>query len=401
MTRRPVWHRIGLLLVAAVGLVPAAACSDDEPKRGEARLDIDGRAEVERQDGTDEVLTDDDRLRTGDRIALVEGEAVLRLGDGTTLELRAGRGDADDTVVVMGPTPVLEAGDLLVVTDDELEIDVADTSVTVTDGAARLSRGVGLTAGSYSAEVHLDSAGATRQIDPLRQLSVASLGQPPTGVTPLVVDPADPWDRRFLSDAIDAGSRLEALASGFTANLRRGTTLDVAFFTTVVPALVDQADVLAELLDPDRPAGDTVVGAAIAQLGARGTFAERWASVFAFRDSGAGWGLVARDQGVDGQAVVDAVRTAVDTAPLATPTTRPVGTDPSAAPPTGPGGGSGGSDPGSVVTTTTSTLPAPVLPSPPPAEEGQGLLDPILDPLLSPVTNVLNSLIGGLLGGLS
>jgi hypothetical protein len=282
-------------------------------------------------------------------------------------------------------------------------VSVADTDISIADGAARLSRGVGLTAASYTADVHLDSAGATRQIDPLRQISVASLGQPPTGVAPLVVDPADPWDRRFLADAIDLGQRLEALSSGFTANLRRGTVLDLAFFTGVVPALAQQPAFTADLLDGERDAGETVVGAAIAQLGDRGTFAERWQSVFSFRDSGAGWGLVALDQGVDGGEVLAAVRSAVDAAPLATPTTRPQGGGTSAAPPIGSGTtpGQSGGNPGSPVNSTTSTLPAPVLPSPPPADDDEGLLDPILDPLLTPVTNILNSLIGGLLGGLS
>ncbi len=173
--RRP----ISLLGMVVLCLGPIAACSDDGPKAGEARLDLDGRAEVERQDGETETLTDSDRLRVGDRLELVEGEAVLHLADGTTLELRAGRGEADDTAVVMGPKPVLEAGDLLVIAEDEVELSVANTDVTIADGAARLSRGIGLTAGSYTAEVNLDSAGATRQVDPLRQISVASLGQPP------------------------------------------------------------------------------------------------------------------------------------------------------------------------------------------------------------------------------
>jgi hypothetical protein len=377
----------------ALALLPIAACSDDGPKEGEARFELDGRASLERQGGDEVTLTDDERVRVGDRISMEEGDGVLHLPGGTTLELRAGRDDADDTVVVMGPKPVLAAGDLLAITEDEVVIDVADTDVTVTDGAARLSRGVGLTAGSYTAGLHLDSAGATRDVAALRQLSVATLGQPPTSSTPLVIDSADPWDRRFLGSAIDLGQRLEAVSNGFTANLRDGQGGTVAFFSGVLPDLAGQAEFTSRLLDGDRPAGETLIGAAIAAIGQRGTFTERWQSVFSFRDAGADWGLVATDQGVDGARLIEAVNGAVDKAPLDTATTRPVGPAPTPLPsvPTPPSGG--GPTP---MSTTTTTAPA-TLPGPP---EDEGLLDPILDPLLKPVTDVLNSLVGGLLGGL-
>jgi hypothetical protein len=381
-----------------LSLAPIAACHDDEPKQGEAKLDLDGRAAVERQDGADETLTADDRLRVGDRIRLVEGDAVLRLPGGTTLELRSGRGDADDTALVMGPKPVLQAGDLLVVTDRELTIDVADTDVTVSEGAARLGRGVGLTAGSYTADLHLDSAGAARDVGELRQLSVPSLGQPAASASPLVLDSADPWDRRFLGDAIDLGRRLEAVSNGFTASLAEGTSQTVAFFGRVLPGLAGEPAFTSDLLERDRDAGETLVGAAIADLGQRGTFADRWRSVFAFREAGADWGLVAADQGVDAEPLIGAVTGAIDRAPLETATVRPSG--PVANPPIGtpstvPGAGTGGG--GSAGPTTTTTTPPAPLPS---APDDDGLLDPLLDPLLKPVTNVLNSLIGGLLGGL-
>jgi hypothetical protein len=269
MTMRPMLRRGLLVAAVALSLGPIAACHDDEPKRGEARIDVDGKAAVERQDGDDETITEDDRLRVGDRITIEEGDAVLHLPNGTSLELRTGRGDADDTILVMGPKPVLEAGDLLVITDDELTVDVADTDVTVSSGAARLSRGVGLTAGSYTADLHLDSAGATRDLGELRQLSVATLGQPSSEPAPLVLDSADPWDRRFLGDAIDLGRRLEAVSNGFTASLPAGQGGTAAFFTSVLPGLADEPSFTADLIDRDRPAGETLVGAAIADLGQR------------------------------------------------------------------------------------------------------------------------------------
>jgi hypothetical protein len=68
-------------------------------------------------------------------------------------------------------------------------------------------------------------------------------------------------------------------------------------------------------VNPARPPGDTLVGAAIALESTRGTFAERWAAVFGFRDQNAGWGLVALDQGVARAALLATMDGAVSRAP--------------------------------------------------------------------------------------
>ena len=60
---------------------------------------------------------------------------------------------------------------------------------------------------------------------------------------------------------------------------------------------------------------DTLVGAAITLEGTRGTFAERWAAVFTFRDEGAEWGLVAMDQGVARVPLLNAIDAAISRGP--------------------------------------------------------------------------------------
>lgn len=393
-------RRLVTLSAISFVLVPIAACSDDDPKEGEAALRLNGSAVVERQDGDTVTLDGDDTLRVGDQITVRQGDATLRLPGGTVLELRSARDGADGTVLVMGPKPVLEAGDLLVVADDEVELDVAGTDVVVADGAARLGRGVGMSAGSYTAAIRLDSAGQQRVIPPLRQMQVATLGQPPTDPAPFTYRSSDPWDRRYLGDAIDLGARLEALSSGFTQSLRDGQGGTPAFFVDVLPGLADEAALTA--VDRERGAGETLVGLAIADLGSRGPFADRWASILAFRDAGAAWGLVALDQEVAAGPLLASLQAAVQAAPLDTATSGQPQLDPSTSSPLAPSTTvpSGGDPAPSTTTTTPAPTPTTTPLEDPGQDDGDGLLAPILNPLLEPVTNVLNSLVGGLLGGL-
>lgn len=385
-----------IAVVAAVALGPIAACSDDSPAKGEATLEVDGKALVVRQDGDREDITGDTDIRVGDQVTLVDGTGTLDLGGGASLELRAGNGDEADTKLVMGPVPVLEAGDVLATTTEEIRLSVDETKVRIIAGSARASRATGMEVAAYDADIELDSAGQQRTVPALREMSVPALGHPPAAARPFDYDASDPWDRRFLGEAIDLGQRLQALAEGYTQNLPDSAARTTEFFRQVLPGLVDEVEFTASLLDPRRPVGDTLVGAAIVDLGRRGTFTERWASVFAFRDAGAAWGLVALDQGVDGSPVLGAVTRAVEESPLA------IGPD-------GPGGsgGSGGSTSTTVVAggSTPTTVPGPgsggapttpttlVTPGDP---EGGGLLSPIVDP----VTDLLSGLINGLLGGL-
>jgi hypothetical protein len=165
----------------------------------------------------------------------------------------------------------------------------------------------------------------------------------------------------------------------------------------VLPGLSDEPEFTVNLLAPGRPAGETLVGAALADLGDRGTFGERWRSVFGFRDAGAAWGLVALDQGVDRAPLLGAITQAVDSSPItiagegpgrAGSTTSTTAASSSSATTVPRGGDTRG---GSGSPTTSTTLPTPRPPSTP------GPLDPLLDPL----TSLLTGLIDGLLGGLT
>ena len=64
---------------------------------------------------------------------------------------------------------------------------------------------------------------------------------------------------------------------------------------------------LARLVDPDRRAGDLLVGATISGLDRGGAYADRWRAAFRFSDAGATWGLVAMDRGVRPELVLEAL----------------------------------------------------------------------------------------------
>jgi hypothetical protein len=392
---------VGLLGLA---LLAPAGCSDDEPDVGEARLEVEGRAIVERRDGDEEVIDDDDTdLRAGDRVEVTEGVGRMVLRDGVRMELRAGIEDAADSMVRMGEVPVLEAGDLLVAAPESSAVEAAGTTVVVEAGAAQVSRALGLGVATYDGMVRIDSAGVERPVPALREMRVPALGRPPRQARPLDYAAADPWDRRFLGAAIDLGRTLEALADGYTQNLNPGEGRTPGFFRLVLPGLDDEDQFGAELIDLDRAPGETLIGAAITELGRRGGFVERWDAVFGFRDEGAEWGLVALDQDVDGTPLLGAVEDAVGASPLtfaagpgaggpgSTPSPAPVGdpTTPTTQPPTSP-------EP--PPTTTPPTSPPPTSPPPTVPEEPETPLSPVLDPILDPVVEAAEDLLGGLLG---
>jgi hypothetical protein len=221
---------------------------------------------------------------------------------------------------------------------------------------------------------------------------VPALGLPPASPRPLQYDSGDAWDRRFLGEAIDLGERLEAMAAGYTGNVDADEVRTPSFYKAVLPGLVDEVEFTVDLIDRDRPPGETLVGAAIADLGRRGSFAERWASIFSFRDQGAEWGIVALDQGVDRGPLLGAVTDAVESEPLAVgPTT------------TRPRRGGGGTSATSVTSPTTvpsSPTTRPSSPATVPAPGGGDGEEGLLGPLLGPVSELLAGLIDGLLGGL-
>ena len=411
-----------LVLVALVG-APLAACSDDGPGEGEARLEVNGEALIERADGDRETIDDSTDLAEGDRVTLTEGVGVMRLHGGSTFELRASQEQEDasaedaDTQVLMGSTPVLEAGDLLVAAPESTTVEADGTEVHVREGAARLTRAFGMSAAAYDADLLLDSAGIDVDVRSLRQVVVPDLGRP-RPARPVDYDDADPWDVRYLGGAMDFGRELEVMAERLTGMLPEGEGRTVGFLRLVLPGLEDE-DALDEALmkaaDPDRTRkpGDNVVGAAITDLGERGSFEDRWKAVFTFREEGAAWGIVALDQAVRGEPLIGSVEQAFNSSfdEIAQgPTVGPSGGDEPTSTDTGgseepvssgdggtdgstdggtDGGGGGGAP---VPPTTTPTLPPPL--TPPPDSEPPAELDPIVDP----VVDLADDLLGGLLG---
>lgn len=393
-----------LVAVLAVAALAPAACSDDGPGEGEARLEVDGRAIVERRDGDQDEVRGGTDLHEGDRVELVEGVGRMVLHGGTRMELRAGLGDAADSLLQMGRTPELEAGDLLVSAPDEAEVVAAGTSLVIEGGAARVSRALGVGVGAYDADVHLDSAGQEREVPGLREMQVPALGRPPQEPRPLTYEAEDPWDRRFLGEAMELGLRLEAIADGYTQNLDPGEGRTPGFFRLVLPGLEDEDEFGVDLIDTDRAPGETLVGAAITELGRRGRFAERWQSVFGFRDEGAAWGLVALDQEVSGTPLLGTIEEAIGASPL-TFVDAPVAlgpTTPTTATPGSPGSPGSPSSPTTTAPsspTTTSPLSPPTTPAPTlPEDPITPTLEPVLEPVVQPVTDLVNDLVGGLLG---
>ena len=279
---------------------------------------------------------------------------------------------------MIGAPPTLLSGDALVSGGFPAQLRFESSTVSA-QGAMKLSSAVPAVT-SYAGRARIDGAGSLDEVLGLRRVVLTSSAV----AEPLTFDGADAWDRRFLAEAVAFGDRLEALARGYTADLGASGGQTVSFFEAVVPALAEEREFGADLL-ADRPVGETLVGAAIVVQGRDGSFRERWDEVFSFRDLGAGWGIVALDQGVSSAPLLDTVELA-----LASPTpTEPPETTTTGAPSNASSTSTTVASPTTTGTTTTSVPEEP--PPPPPA----GLLDP-LDPLLDPVGQILGDLLGAL-----
>ena len=364
-----------VLLLAGIGAVVLRP--DDGPGPDQAQLRIDGSVTVTRADGTTEVTGNDLVVDFGDTITVDEGTVVLELAAGQHYELRAGNVDSE---LVVGAPPTLVAGDALVVGGFPAAITVGTATVTA-QGASKVDAAVPQVA-AYAGRTRINGTGDLDHVLGLRQVVLTSSAAP----EPFRYDPSDAWDRRFLGEAIAFGRRLEALARGYTGDVQAGGGRSESFFESVIPSLADEREFTADLLDPDRAPGETLVGAAIAAQGRIGTFRQRWEATFAFRDAGAEWGLVALDQGVSSAPVLETIELAIDGSPLSTTTTSTSTTSTTGLPP-----GSTPDDPGttttSVTSTTTTTAPTTSTTLP-----GDGMLDPPDDPVDDLLDGVLHTL---------
>lgn len=412
---RPVIRALGLASVAVMltGIVAVVADGDAPLPPASARATVEGRATVVHLDGSTDRLSSGDVVRAGEEVRVEVGSVELELADGGTLEGRDGIDQTPATRVVVDALPELVAGELLVLGDPGLAVDAAGTIVSVTEdgSAAKLQRGLAVTAGTYEGALEVDSAGQRRAVPALRQLGIATFGRPPASPEPLDVERDDEWDRRFLGGAIDLGLRLDRFSQFFTAEAPAGAARSATLFRTLLPDLADEPALDDLLRDgPTRSAGEVLVGAAMVSLGRQDSFADRWQAVFEFREDGAEWGLVALDQGVSDRAVlavVDAIVEVIGETPdIAVPTTTPTtsGTTPtsSASPTSPPTSTPPGSPPTAPPTSPPPTLPppptdptVPTLPPTPPPDDGSpdtGI--PIVDDVVEPIDDILDGLLG-------
>jgi hypothetical protein len=302
-------------VVVATGLA-GAACRGHSVAPGEARLVPSGRVEVQRSGHAFQRVTHATTLHRGDQVRVATGTARMELSGRRGIELRNG------SQMALGAAPELVSADaLLTALGSRLTVVVGGTRVVLTDGAARLANRRGaVVVAVYRGSADVDSAG--RRVDggvpALRQITVAAPGLIQDHPSPLDYDEArpDPWDLRFLSDAIALGVDLTSRSRAITAATPTNEGSAPGFYRLLVPDLARQPLLDQSLVDQlrasgARPTGETLVGLAISGAGTRGEFGERVRSVFGFRDQGARWGLVAFDQGVDRVAVMQHVEQAL------------------------------------------------------------------------------------------
>ena len=379
------------------GVVAIATHTGDSGGVGDARLTTKGRALVTAVNGQRRTVTGTVALHRGETVEAVDGAMTIELPDGSTVEGRPSFKSSDPTRVKVAQPVELLAGDLLVVASEGTDVDAGGNRVHLDSGgdgpsAARVSRSLAVGAAVYRGTATLDSAGQARAIPALRALEVSALGRPPTAASPLKVDDTDtdPWDRR-LGEAIDLGHTLGNYAAAYTDTIAGGNGVTVGAYKQELPALADEADFTAALLAaaPPHSSGETFIGAAIASLSRRGSFADRWREMFRFRDAGANWGFVALDQGVASEPLLSAVQDALNAAPFGFALA--VQTPPTAATASTAGGGP--------TTTPPTTPPGGPTTTPPTTPPTTTIVPPTGSPLVDGIVKNVNDLLGGLVGG--
>lgn len=399
LTAHPATRRIAIAAVAAVlfaGIVAVATGTGSSGGVGEARLSTKGRASVTAVDGQRRTVTGTVALHRGETVEAVEGAMTIELPDGSTVEGRPGFKSSEPTRVKVAQPVELLAGDLLVTATAGTDVDSAGNRVhldSAVEGlsAARVSRSLAVGAAVYRGAATFDSAGQTRVIPALRALEVSALGRPPSSASPMKIDETqtDPWDRRFLGEAIDLGHTLANYSTVYT-NTLGGNGATVGVYASVLPGLDEEREFTNALLSESPPdSGEKFIGAAIASLSRKGNFVDRWRATFAFRGAGASWGLVALDQGVARDPLLSAVENALNQTPFEFVLGRPPSTATTGPPATGGGG----------TTTAPGTTPTTPPPSTPPTTPPTTtLVPPSGSPVVDGIVKGVNDLLGGLVG---
>jgi hypothetical protein len=395
--------RLRLALAAVALVVVGAACSGGDADAA-GKLTVTGRAEVSSPGAKAQEEKGSRTVKFGDRVKVLEGTAVLRLEQGRQLEMRTGtdvvleEGKADGKGRVTQPR-LLES-EILVEAPPGARLTVATEGTDViVSSAARITRGPVLVVTSFSGDVELRAGDRSTTLAGLREVTVGADGQV-SAPAPLSYDAEDPWDRRLLGDAIEVGNQLEARSKGFTAQLGPTEGRTVEFLAGLLPALSQQPSFGPGLFDPLRAPGESLVGAAIAVEGTRGTFEERWKAIFDFRDDGAQWGLVALDQEVTRGPLLTAVDAAIGRGPrsfVPLPLPEPEGSAAGGGPSSGGGGNSSGSSSGGTAGASGTTIAPPPTPPNPnigPVDTGIPLIDNTINALVEALTGLLRSLGG-------
>jgi hypothetical protein len=384
-------------VVVAAGLA-GAGCRDRAVAPGEARVTPSGRVELQRPGHSFRRVSRPTTMHRGDQVRVVEGNARLDLAGRRTIELR------DGSQLALGADPELVSADaLLSAVRSRLTVVVGGTRVVLTDGAGRLAnRNGAVVVAVYQGSADVESAGRRLEggVPALRQATVAAPGLIQDRASPLDYDEAqpDPWDLRYLSDAIELGVELTTRSRAVTVATDGGNT--PGFYRQLVPALgreprLDQTIVDQLRAGGQRPTGETLVGLAITAAASNGAFVDRVRGVFGFRDQGARWGLVALDQGVERVGLMRTVEQALGrlapTSPIgeAAGSPRSGSTTPIAGPPTTTPGTPGDPGPTPPSTPHTTRPTTPVIPPPPqtgtPADPASGALVDTINGLLGPV----------------
>lgn len=388
-------RRIIAVTAALAALLVIGGC-DAASNRAGVRLDVNGQVEVVEPGHRVKNVTRGATLTAGQRVRVVRGTATVHLSSDAQLELRTGSElEMKPGINGSGLRPVLQAGDLLVKAGRQrVTVDAMSTAVRVLGGSVHLSRGLTLLVATYSGSADVESAGRAITVPALRQVVVAAVGLLPAHPSPLEPSTGDSWDLRFLGDAIELGNQLNARSRGFTGQVRAEQSRSPDFFRQLFPRLQGES-LFGTLFDPDRSPGETLVGAAIVLEAGDSSFQDRWMAVFGFRDEGASWGLVARELGVAGRPLLEALDAAIGrTVTVVPPSTIPPPTTPSVTPTTRPVNPTRRG----TTTTTTTTAPAPGSTVPPMAGPGGGPLN-----TNTPLDTTVNSLVdtlSGLLKGL-
>ncbi|HEX2040459.1 MAG TPA: hypothetical protein VHF47_12090 [Acidimicrobiales bacterium] len=402
--------RVLALAVVCAVLVLGAGCSRDRLQPGEARLTFSGEVLLGERGKALKPVTEARRIHFGDRVKVVRGTAQIVTADGPVYELR-------ESDFRLASSPTLSSGEVLVRSvPSRVRLQAAGSEVLVR-GVARVERSLAVSTAVYQGSVVLESGGREFTVAALRQAAVPAIGVLPTAAAPVAYDADDEWDRRFLGAAMAFGRELEARSRAFGPNVVGDEGRTPGFYRVLLPELEREGAFDGALLTPGRPAGETLVGATLAVSSRKASFAERWRSVFGFRDEGAAWGLVALDQGVSSapEPVLDRLDAAIGRAPLRFSSSTAVALGPQGpAVPTstgtgsgsgtgstgtgstgsGAGGGSGGGSPTTTSTTqpptTTPTTQPPRVVEPPDLGPGEPVTQPILDPVIDTLDGLLS-----------